>query len=145
MTGYPFVGPQAPESNPPINPQWYQPSQFNISAISLGLQTTITTSVDHNYVVGQTVRILVPPNYGTTQLNELQGYVTSIPASNQIVIDINSTKMNQFISSPTYGPTPPQVVAIGDINSGQINSLGRINNITYVPGSFIDVSPAPVI
>jgi hypothetical protein len=92
-------------------------------------------------VIGQLVRTIVPSYYGTIQLNEVEGYVTSIPALNQVVINVNSTNMNPFIASPSYGPTLPQIKAIGDINSGQIN-MGRSGNLTWIPGSFIDISPA---
>lgn len=141
MSSSPFPGPIAPESNPPINPQYYQPSLFYISAITLGANTTITTSVDHNYVVGQLVKLLIPFTYGAQQLNQQEGYVISIPAPDQVVVNINSIKANAFIPSPTYGPTLPQIIAVGDVNSGQINASGRIQNITYINGSFINISP----
>ena len=203
-------------SNLPINAQYYQPSQFNISAITLGLYTTVTTSVDHNYVVGQLVRLLVPVIYGSYQLNETEGYVLSIPAANQVVVSIDSSQANAFIASPytatitaitqaaqavvtannsflrgnsvqitgvsgmtqinglvgiiqVSGATSftlninssafsaytsggvatlfnvpqiyAQILAIGDVNTGTTNSSGRSNNGTYIPGSFIDISP----
>jgi hypothetical protein len=137
----PFPGPTAPESNPPINPQYYQPSLFYISAISEGTVTTVTTSVNHNYVIGQLVRLLIPFNYGAQQLNERQGYVIGIPAANEVVLNIDSTKADAFIPSPTYGPTPPQIAAIGEVNSGQISSTGNVQINTYIPGSFINISP----
>ena len=137
----PFPGPTAPESNPPINAQYYQPSVFFISAISTGLSTTITTTANNNYVVGQRCRLLIPSTYGAQQLNEREGYVTSLPAANQVVLNIDSTKVNAFIPSPSYGPTPPQIVAIGDVNSGQISSSGNVQINTYIPGSFINISP----
>jgi hypothetical protein len=136
----PFPGPTAPESNPPINPQYYQPSVFYISALSTGAITTVTTSVDHNYVIGQLCRLLIPFTYGAQQLNEQEGYVIQIPAANQVAVNINSTKANAFVPSPSYGPTPPQIVAIGDVNSGPINSTNK-NNTTFVQGSFINISP----
>jgi hypothetical protein len=37
--------------------------------------------------------------------------------------------------------TPPQIVAVGDINSGQNMNAGILNLNTYIPGSFINVSP----
>ena len=134
-------GPIAPENNPPINPQYYQPSVFNISAISLGVTTTITTSVDHNYVIGQNTRLLIPQTYGSYQLNELTGLVIQIPAADQVVLNINSTGANTFIPSPTYGPTKPQIVAIGDVNSGPVNANGRSSTGTFIQGSFINISP----
>lgn len=138
-----FPGPIAPENNPPVNIFNYQPRVFDIAAIVLGTTTLVTTTVNHNYVVGQYVRLLIPSTYGSVQLNEQPGFVTSIPAANEVVIDINSTNANAFIPSPSYGPTPPQIVAIGDVNGGQINTSGRVSNKTYIPGSFINISPFP--
>lgn len=142
MSQSPFPGPIAPQNNPPINPQYYQPSQFFISAISLGVTTTITTSVNNNYAVGQVVRLLIPPTYGTYQLNEQTAQVINIPAANQVTLNINSKGYNAFIPSPAYGPTKPQIIAIGDVNSGVINASGRSSTGTFIPGSFIDISPA---
>lgn len=126
-------------SNVPIEPQFYEPSRFVISAITLGVTTTVTTTEDHNYVIGQLVRLIIPPTYGTRQLNERQGYVISIPADDEVVLDINSQGMDAFISS--LATTKAQILAIGDINSGSVNSSGRTNNITYPLGSFINISP----
>ena len=136
-----IVGPIAPESNPPINPQYYQPSVFNISAISLGPTTTVTTTVNHNYVVGQLVRLLISQLYGAFQLNEQSAYVISIPAANQVVLNLDSTKSNVFVANPSSGSTQPQIVAVGDVNTGQINANGPSQVTTYIPGSFIDISP----
>lgn len=139
-------GPIAPQSNPPIEPEFYQPSQFEISAITLGTTTTVTTiqspfGVDNNYVVGQLVRFLIPPTFGTRQLNGQVGYVIALPGSNQVTVDIDTSRnYNAFIASPAYAPTPAQIIAVGDINTGQINTSGRTGNLTYVPGSFINIS-----
>lgn len=140
-------GPIAPQRNPPIHPEFYQPSEFVITAIGLGASTTVTTAVSpfgvaNNYVVGQLVRFIIPPTFGTTQLNQQTGYVISIPGANQVIVNINTSQnYNAFIASPTYGPTPPQLIPLGDINSGAINSTGRTANGTYIPGSFINISP----
>jgi len=131
--------PIPPYANVPIQAQYYEPSQFTISAISLGWQTTITTAVNHNYVVGQLVRLLIPPSYGTIQLNEMTGFVVSIPEANQVVLSINSTSFDAFKTGS--GPSQPQILAIGDVNTGATNSSGLSNEGTYIPGSFINISP----
>lgn len=137
-----YFGPPTPAyNNVPIAPQNFKPSRFFITAIALGSTTTITTSVPNNYVIGQLVRLLISPFYGSSQLNEQTGYVISIPAPNQITIDLNSQLVNPFIPSPPFGPTPPQVVAIGDSNSGLISSTGRSLPTTTIPGSFQNISP----
>lgn len=137
----PIVGPIAPFNNPPIQPQNYQPSLFFITALSLGATTTVTTSIDHNYVLGQLVRLRIPSFYGSYQLNDQTGYVTSIPAANQVTLNIPSYICDPFIPTPPFGPNRPQISAIGDANTGSINSNGRISTSISVPGSFINISP----
>lgn len=202
-------------ANFPINADFYQPSRFVISNISLGVSTTVTTSVAHNYVIGQEVRLLIPFLYGSQQLNQLKGYVLSVPSTTQVVVDIDSSLANSFVANPltsiitnatkanpcvltstnpfrvgnsvvisgvggmtqlngnTYQLTScttssmtlninssmfsaytsgglatlvttdkriPQIIAIGDINSGSLNSTPNSTG-TYIPGSFIDISP----
>jgi hypothetical protein len=140
-------GPTPPQSNPAIAPQDYQPSRFVISAITPGATTTVTmtpsttggTTVNPNYVIGQLVRFNIPKSYGIQQINEQTGYVLSIPSSTQVVVNINSSFYDAFISSPTDTSQDPQIVAVGDINQGYINSSPSSLG-TYVPGSFIDIS-----
>jgi hypothetical protein len=138
--------PIPPYSNVPINAEFYQPSQFFISAITLGLTTTVTTTEALNYVVGQQVRLIIPPTFGCRQLNESQGYVLSIPTANQVVLSIDSSvNVDPFKTSSAQ--TQPQILAIGDVNTGYISNTGRsipnINGNTQVaiPGSFINISP----
>lgn len=151
MAYYPVIGgPIAPYSNLPIEPQFYQPSQFVITGIALGGTTIVTmangtNNVAPNYVIGQLVRLIIPPKYGSRQLNEKFGYVISLPTTSSVEIDINSVAVDPFIASPTFLPnqsrTPPQILAIGDVNTGVINANGPKFEGTYIPGSFIDISP----
>lgn len=136
-----ITGPIAYLNNLPIEPQFYAPSKYDISAITLGQTTTITTSEDHNYVVGQNIRTIIPLNYGTYQLNGRQALVISLPAADQVEINIDSKLYDSFISNPAGQKTPAQIIPIGDFNSGNINSSGRINNKTFIPGSFVNISP----
>lgn len=134
----PIVGPIAPYSNPPIQPQFYEPSRFDIVAISLGVTTTVTTDPDHNYVLGQQVRLLIPPTFGARFLNGQTGFVIAIPAADQVTLDIFSVGMDPFVSSSAT--TKPQILAIGDRNNGLISATGRVNSTTAIPGSFINIS-----
>jgi len=143
---YPIVGPIAPYTNVPIHANYYLPQRFFISAVTLGYTTTVTTTVDHDYVIGQLIRLIIPPTFGCRQLNEQQGYVLSIPAANQVVVNINSSvNVDAFTSSAAT--TQPQILAIGDINSGYTSSTGinipttNGNTNINIPGSFINVSP----
>ena len=127
-------------SNVAIEAQFYQPRQYFISAISLGQTTTITTSVDNDFVIGQEVRLIIPPSFGTRQLNNQTAFVISIPSADQVVLNIPSVGMDAFISSSAT--TKAQIIPIGDISMGVINGNGRANQQTYIPGSFINISPA---
>jgi len=211
-----ITGPIALYSNVPINAQYYEPSRFVIGDIDLGITTIVTTTVAHNYVVGQNVRLLIPVFYGSFQLNNQEGYVVSIPSSTEVEVAINSKEASPFIISPfeytitnatqtspcvltitepynggnavliqnvsgmtelngnvyqvlsgnatsitinvnassfsayisggtaTLYPTNgavAQIIAIGDINSGQNNSNGNMSQVVFIPGSFINISP----
>lgn len=138
----PFPGPTPAYNNPPINPEYYQPSRFEISSITFGRTTLVTTSEEYNYVIGQVVRIEIPFLYGAQEISGKQGYVISLPSTTQFEVEIDSTNASAFNPSPSTptGYSVPQVVAIGDVNSGQVN-MGRSNNLTYIPGSFINISP----
>jgi hypothetical protein len=138
----PDMGPRAPYRNLPPVPQYFSPSVFFITAITNGIQTTITTATTHNYVLGQQITCLIPPTYKEIQLNRMQGFVTSIPSSTQVIVNIDSINFDIFNPSPAYGPTKPQIIAVGDINTGiSANSDGNKNNGTTIPGSFINTSP----
>ncbi len=134
-------GPIPPYNNLPIEAQNYEPSRFVISALSLGITTLITTSVNHNYVIGNLCRLIIPKGYGCTQLNETQGYVASIPNSNQVELLLNSSGGDPFFAASLR--QQPQILGIGDINQGVTNSNGRRSTGTAIPGSFINISPNP--
>jgi len=136
-----ITGPIAYLNNLPIESQFYEPSKFNITAITLGKTTIITTATDNNYVVGQNIRTIIPLNYGTYQLNGRQALVVSLPAADQVEINIDSTLYDSFIFNPPGQKTPAQIIPIGDFNSGKINNSGRVNTGTFIPGSFINISP----
>jgi hypothetical protein len=135
-------GPIPPYNNPPIMPQYFMPRQFYISNIQLGQTTIITTILNMNYVIGQLVRLLIPYFSGSRELNELEGYVISIPSLNQVEVDICSVNFSPFLTSTAQ--QQPQIVAIGDVNTGMINANGRtfpVGVIPGIPGSFQNISP----
>jgi hypothetical protein len=113
-----------------------------ITALALGAVTTVTTAKNHDYVITQQIRLLIPFGYGSVELDGQTGYVTSIPAPNQVIVNIFSQNATPFIASPPYARQVPQIVAIGDANTGAINGNGRIDNGTFIPGSFINISPS---
>jgi hypothetical protein len=97
-----------------------------------GTSTYVSTTSNHNLVVGQEIAFRIPPVYGPTQLNSLPNvlvpgspvyaYVTQILSNTQFVCNVNSTGFTAFNTNETVasmvGQTLPQVVPVGDINSG---------------------------
>lgn len=135
-----ITGPIAPYNNVPIEPQFYAPRRFVIEDIVLGSTTLVTTTEDHDYVVGQLVRLIIPPQNGCRQLNEAKGYVIFIPTDDEVILDIDSSQnVDDFVS--TSLPNQPQILAIGDINQGAINQTAAQTG-TFIPGSFINISPS---
>lgn len=126
-------------TNPPINPQYYQPRKYDISNITRGQTTVVTTDGDNDYVVGQEVRLIIPPGFGIRQLNNRTGFVLSLPSSNQVELDIDSTAMDNFVDPGSIDSA--QILAIGDINTGMINTIKTQVPAPYIPGSFINISP----
>lgn len=130
-------------ANVAIEAQYYTPWRFVISGITLGSTTTVTMVVpaitDLTYIVGQLVRLIIPPTFGCRQLNGQTAYVISVSPPNQVVLNLNSIGVHPYIASSAT--TPAQILAIGDVSSGPINNNGLQIMSTIVPGSFINVSP----
>lgn len=102
----------------------YVPYLGFVSDVVVGATTTVTTSVDHGFVVGQEVRLTIPSNWGMVELDALTGFVLSIPSANEVVLDINSTGFTAF-AFPTSadvatGSDFPQVYSVGDQNFGYV-------------------------
>lgn len=137
------IGPVPLYANVPIEPQFYTPWRFVISGITLGITTTVNMVIpaitDLTYIVGQLVRIIIPPTFGCRQLNGQAAYVIAVNQPNQVILNLNSIGSDPYIASSAT--TPAQILAIGDISSGPINNNGIQKTSTVIPGSFINVSP----
>lgn len=115
-----------------LYPFIYVPQASVITAITTGTTTTIQTADYHNLRTGQEVAFRIPANWGTTQLNSLPntltpgapvyGIVQSITDNWTFVVNINSTSYTAFTTAVAVtsvsGLSFPQVVAIGDLNTG---------------------------
>lgn len=124
-----------------LYPSLYAPGVAFISAITTGTTTTIVTTAPSNFVVGQEVAFRIPSAWGTTQLNSLPnvqipgspiyGFVTAVTNSTTFVVNINSTAYSAFTNNPLITAVPglsfPQVVAVGDVNTGYgLNSVAPL-------------------
>ena len=114
-----------------LYPFLYVPEDNVVSFVTTGTTTTVTTTMYHNFEVGQEIAFRVPAFWGTTQLNSLPnnvipgspvyGYVTSITDNWTFVCSINSSAFTAFATNQSTIPTNltyAQTLAIGDVNTG---------------------------
>lgn len=95
----------------------YQPAMRVIANITNAVIATITTTFDHQYIVGLKVRIDVPPSGGMIQANQLVGTILTIPTLTTFTIDIDTTTFDAFVLPSGNLPyQDSQVVPIGEIN-----------------------------
>lgn len=116
-----------------LYPALYFPGDIYISGITTGTTTTVSTTSQHNYVVGQEVGFRIPLAWGPFQLNELPdvlipgspiyGYVVSVTNAQNFVVNINSTGFTAFNANQPFlgNRTFPQVIAAGDVNTGGVS------------------------
>ncbi len=132
-----------------LYPDLYLPGNRYIAAItSSGVNTVVTTTVNHNMKVGQEVTFTIPPQWGMIQLDQaalaalnpqIKIYVISVTA-NTMTVNIDSSAFTAF-AFPTsavaaLGVTFPQVTPIGDQNSGGLAPGGVLTSLT-IPGAYL--------
>lgn len=144
-----------------LYPFLYAPGVAFIEAITPGTTTTVTTTAPHNFVAGQQIAFRIPSDWGTTELNSLPDttipgsplyyYVTSVTNSTTFVCSANSTGYTAFTTNVTVagvpGRTPPQVIAVGDVNTGGVAYSGSalypppvVNGVNTINGPAIQGS-----
>lgn len=94
-----------------------QPRYGLITAIELGLQTTITFESDHPFLIGQNVGIRVPRQYGTEELNNKIAHIVEV-TDDTITFDIDSTNFTQFV----YPVAEPSALAMIVPSSSGVDS-----------------------
>ncbi len=112
-----------------LYPYLYAPNQAVITAINTSTGV-VTTAAAHNYQIGQEVAFRIPPAWGSSQLNSLPNgaipgspvyyYVSAVTQNTFTIANFPSgvSAFNPNQPFPFVGQTFPQVVAVGDVNSG---------------------------
>lgn len=96
----------------------FQPAMRLISDITNANPAVVTTDIDHNYLDGEIVRLIVPVGFGMTQVNGKKGQITVLSPTT-FSININTIGFDTFAASPTLptAHTCPQVIPVGEISS----------------------------
>lgn len=77
-------------------PQLFSPRSRFITALTLGASTSVVTSVDHGYGVGEYITLAIPAAFGSSEINFKSGKVLSITSANEFVVDIDSAAASAF-------------------------------------------------
>ncbi len=98
----------------------FQPAMRLITALTLAENASVTTSFDHDYLVGLVVRLLVPSEFGMIQVNQEVGTIIDVPTATSFIIDIDTRGFDTFIvpaPEPWYINDFPSVIPVGEVNS----------------------------
>lgn len=112
----------------------FNPASVVIMAITQAVQALITTTTNITFVVGQSVRIVIPPatrailttpafDYGMHEINGLLGNILVINSPTSFTIDIDTTLFQAFTFQPNATQLA-QAVPVGEQNN-QINGAWR--------------------
>lgn len=121
----------------PFNPRFYPRNRY-ITAITKASSAVITLSVTHGFTVGQAVRIIVPQEFGMTQLNGQLATITAINTStNTITINVDSSGFTTFAfptsAQAAAGINFAQVVPVGEAattSAGVVNPANLLDDAT---------------
>lgn len=111
---------------PPFAPSFFKPSKADfvpkrreISAVTNALQAEVTTTEDHDYPVGQLVRLHVPEDYGML-LDTVKGVVLTVPTPTTFTVDVDTTQLATY-ATPSVPPAFSQshVVPIDGITENE--------------------------
>ena len=111
------------------------PSTLFVTAVSLAVGAQVTTSQQHNLVVGQKIEFTVPASFGMVQLNNFyQGgskpiIVASIVDTYNFTINIDTTNYTAFaLPASALSPTAQLFATVAP--AGQAATFNPITNIT---------------
>ena len=161
---YTTLSPSAAYVKKVLYPFLYLPQDNFVVNISQASQAVVITSMYHNLQVGQEVAFRVPSLWGMTQINSLPdnvipgspiyGYVVSVTDNWTFVVNINTSNYTAFTNNFTMtsgtgvGLNYPQVVAVGDVNSGGNTYAGGLlypSPIFPIPNNGVSSINGPAI
>jgi hypothetical protein len=98
----------------PFDPIYY-PTRRNIVNITQAAQAVVTTSVNHAYVPGMSVRLYVPSQFGMIEANGLLVNITAVTAGT-FTVNLDTTAFTAFVfpGAAAVPFTPAEAVPVGE-------------------------------
>ena len=126
----------------------FYPRTRVISKITLGVTTVIAMTVNHDFAVGDIVRVVVPDQFGTKEINNVAATITAI-TDGTITVDYDSTGFTAFAfpltddAIPQYAQIVPMSTATSNtgefgliLNAGAAGPAGVAGNyIAWIAGT----------
>jgi hypothetical protein len=132
---YQLISPWAPNVQGYGGVSYWYPSLRRIVNITQAAQAVITTSVDSNYVVGQSIRLSVPPAFGMTQADGLLVNITAVNGGS-FTVNLNTIGFTPFVFPlvAAYPFTPAQCVPVGE-ETDQFSNPNLLDDATINTGA----------
>jgi hypothetical protein len=108
------------------SPRYYPRNRF-ITGITATNPAVVTMSVAHSFQIGEKVRLIVPAEFGMTQMNGLLATITDVAHSatvNSITLDIDASTFTAFAF-------PTSATAATGINFAQVVPVGEAATVPY--------------
>lgn len=125
----------------------FYPAKRVIANITAANPAVVRTLVDHNYQIGQSVKISVPATCGMTQINGITAVITARTAATFTLGEIDSSGFTAFnYPLPAIVPfTPAEVTPIGDVSILGATTLSGATNNTAAIGMILGTSSTAAI
>ena len=105
----------------------FTPALATIDAIQNAQQPFVVTSFPHTFLTGESIRFIIPREFGMTQLNEVVANIIDVPTASSLQVDIDTTFFDTF------------VVPVNPLQCAQAVPVGE--NALMLTGAFRNVLP----
>lgn len=116
------------------------PSTSIVTAITQATQAVVTTSVAHDYVVGQLLHLSVPSSFGMTEADQLTAKVVAV-TDYSLTLDLDTTSFTAF-AFPASADIPSTRLFATVAPAGQKNSYD-VTNVPFRSGNFVPFISLP--
>lgn len=121
-----------------LYPNVWQPLDLMVTNVTQAASAVVTTSINHNYQVGEIILFTGFGEFGMTQINGQQATITAVTA-NTMTVNLNTTAYNAF-AWPATQPPPFQFPQVSNVGTSGSLVLNAYDNIGGFKGVYLGTS-----
>jgi hypothetical protein len=106
----------------------FKPAMRIVTAITQASNALVTTSFDHNYAIGLTVRLDIPPAFGMQQANQQFAQIVTVPTTTTFTMALDTTHYDAF-STPSSYPANAQYTQVVPIAEDNLLLTQAVQNV----------------